>query len=323
MTIRTPRAIAAAIAALCLAPGAVRAADDAFGDFISPISNPVNFEDPRSRSDVRLIYAHHSIDPGFASAVGLGGGTADVVALQLRVALTDRFSLIATKDGYVWVRPDHQIPSVIEHNDGFANIALGAKYAFWKDEDTRTMATAGLRYEIPSGDAQALQGKVFINDALGDRGYGILNPFLSGLWGVGDLHLIGYTGFRLPPSDVDSSFFDVSLHTDYRLPFGPASWGLGSAYPTLELNWVQCIQGGDRVALDQEGFDFFDLGASQAGGTGVVTAAAGMRWRVADDLDMFGRRGGVDLGATWETPVTERKDIFGWRVTSDVTVWID
>ncbi len=40
-------------------------------------------------------------------------------------------------------------------------------------------------------------------------------------------------------------------------------------------------------------------------------------------LELGGRRGGVDLGATWETPVTDRKDTFGWRVTPDATVWID
>lgn len=71
-------------------------ADD-FDNLISPISNPVNFEDPRSLTEIRPIYVYHSIDDKFITQ----GGSVQLWALQLRYAIDDRLSVIATKDGYV------------------------------------------------------------------------------------------------------------------------------------------------------------------------------------------------------------------------------
>ncbi|MDX2168045.1 MAG: hypothetical protein SF182_13305 [Deltaproteobacteria bacterium] len=298
--------------------------DDPFVDFKSPITNPVNFEDPRATSEIRPIYAHHHISAQFANDALQQGGV-DIVALQLRYAINDRWAIIATKDGYVWLRPNHPIQGVVQHSDGWANIAFGAKYAFWRDAALRAMGTVGLRYEAPSGNAQGLQGPVFINSSLGDRGNGSMNPFLSALWGTGDLHLMGYSGFRFPLSDVDTMFFDLSLHADYTSPeltFAKPEWKIGTISPTIELNWVQALRSGDRIPLNAEGFDFFNLGSSNVAGTGVVTMGFGARWRFVDDLDIWGRRAGVDFGAAYELPITNREWIFGWRVTTDLIFWM-
>jgi hypothetical protein len=98
------------------------------------------------------------------------------------------------------------------------------------------------------------------------RGKGILNPFFSTAVGLDRFHFMGYLGTRIPVSADDSAFFDLSLHGDYQV---------GSFFPLLEFNWVQVLHGGRRLPLDQEGFDFFNLGASKAGGNGVVTMAVG------------------------------------------------
>lgn len=315
-----------AIAMASAGGGIARAAegDDVFAHFISPISNPTNFEDPRAVSDVRPIYAYHSIAKSFADEVGLGGGGVHVVALQLRLALTDRLALIATKDGYVFVRPENEIPGVVESSNGLANIALGAKYSFFRDPELGIIATGGLRYEIPSGEPQGLQGRVFRSyTGLGLEGDGVLNPFVSALWGNDQLHLVGYVGLRQAISGVDSSFFDMSLHGDFEIAdVEVGDTNLGSFYPTMEVNWVQTLDGGRRVPLSDEGFDFFNLGSSNAGGKGTVTMAYGGRWRVTDDLDVFGRKSGVDLGAAIEFPVSTDPGIFGWRVTSDLIFWV-
>ena len=310
--------------ALVLTGGVAGAAEDPFVGLHSPITNPTNFEDPRAVSDVRPIFVSHSISEDFAGNV-LKGGHVNVVALQLRAAVTERLAIIATKDGYVWVRPNNPVPGVVEDSDGWANIAFGAKYNFWRDEELRALATGGLRYEAPSGNAQGLQGPVFIANALGDRGNGLLNPFVNGLWGTGNLHLMGYTGFRFPLSGVDSMFFDFSLHADYELPeitFAKPEWKIGSLSPTIELNWIQCLRGGDRIPLSDEGFDFFNLGSSKAGGNGVVTMGFGGRWRFVDDLDIFGRTGGIDIGAAYELPITSNEEVFDWRVTTDFIFWV-
>ncbi|MEN0111602.1 MAG: hypothetical protein AAF805_12855, partial [Planctomycetota bacterium] len=63
-----------------------------FDDFISPMTNPVHFEDPRNVTEVRFIYWQHRVP---ATALG---GNVNLYALQIRARLTDRLSLIATKD---------------------------------------------------------------------------------------------------------------------------------------------------------------------------------------------------------------------------------
>jgi len=286
---------------------------DPFDGFMSPVTNPVNFEDPRATTEVRPLYVYHKLSNDFAKVVGADGGDAHVAAVQARLALTDRLAFIATKDGYVWLRPAEKIPGVLENENGFANVALGAKYALYRDPERRAIATLGLRYEIPMGNRDVFQG----------HGDGVFNPFLSAGWGVenlagiGDLHLLGYTAVRVPVSGDDSTFFDLSLHADYGIHIGPEGWG--PIYPLVELNWIHVLADGDRLPLDQEGFDFFNFGTSKSAGKGVVTMAVGMRYRIADNLaEIFGRKLGIDIGAAWEAPVTDREDIFGWRVTTDL-----
>jgi hypothetical protein len=50
--------------------------------------------------------------------------------------------------------------------------------------------------------------------------------------------------------------------------------------------------------------------------------AFGSRWRLLDGYEIGDRSGGVDLGAAYEFPVTDRHDIFGWRVTTDLVFWL-
>ena len=138
------------------------------------------------------------------------------------------------------------------------------------------------------------------------------------------LHLLGYIGLRqaITPA-VDSSFFDMSLHLDYdfaHLKIGDTD--IGSLYPTMELNWVQTVETGNRVPLSDEGFDFFNFGSANATGTGVVTIAYGGRWRFTDGLDVFGHKGGLDLGAAIEFPLSTDQGIFGWRATTDLVFWV-
>lgn len=300
------------------------AGEDPFAGFISPVSNPTNFEDARIESDVRPIYIYHSIDKHFLDPVA-PGGNAQIVALQIRLKLTDRLALIATKDGYVWLHPQHKVDDVVKNGNGFANVAAGLKYNFFRDVTLPALATAGLRYEAPSGEPQALQGEVFrSHNALGldlnKRGNGILNLFASGVWGDRNFHVLAYTGPRLALSGADSSFYDTSVHFDYRV------WNL---FPLIELNWIHVLDGGSRLRpvenaglkMDEEGFDFFNLGAPSAGGSDVATLGLGWRWRILDGLDVLGQSGGVDFGAVAELPIGTRHDLFDWRVTTDLVFW--
>jgi hypothetical protein len=281
-------------AGLACGGAALAEEEDPFRSWISPVSNPTNFEDPRATAEVRPIFAYHIIDEGFVT----DGGNAYIAAVQARVAIGDRLGIIATKDGYVWLNPDEAVPD----GNGWANIALGAKYAVWRDPESRSIATLGLRYEIPSGSEDVFQGKAD----------GVFNPFLSAGWSWGNLHLLGYTGARLPVSGADSSFFDLSLHADYQI---------GMFYPLLEWNWVHVLDGGRRLQIDQEGFDFFNFGSRSATGQDVITMAAGARIRPWERIEWCeGYIGSIDFGAVYEFPLSHEKDLFGGRVTADMVI---
>ena len=68
-------------------------------------------------TEVRPLYVYHKVDDDFLSPL-LDGGDAHVVALQLRVAVTDRLAILATKDGYVFLRPKEEVPNAIETKNG-------------------------------------------------------------------------------------------------------------------------------------------------------------------------------------------------------------
>ena len=69
--------------------------DHCFDRFISPISNPFFFEDPRSLTEFRGIY----IDNNLPSS--LENGAANVWTAQFRGRVTDRWSIIAPRLSYM------------------------------------------------------------------------------------------------------------------------------------------------------------------------------------------------------------------------------
>jgi len=287
MRIRQTSFVAAALlalAALVLMRAVGLAAESPLDEMISPVSVPTLNEDPRVATELRPMFMYTSIANDFVT----GGGNYQVAALQARVALTERIGFIATKDGYVWLRPDHAVPS----NSGWANLAFGFKGSVWQDAESASIVTVGLRYEAPWGNQDVLQG----------RGDGLLNPFVSAAKGFDDVHVQIYAGPRIAISGEDSSFFDGSLHVDYQL------WNL---YPLAEFNWVYVYDAGRRLPIAQEGFDLVDIGSSEAFGESVVTTALGLRYRILDDLD---------VGVAGEFPLTSDSGIFGWRMTTDL-IW--
>ncbi|MCB0323556.1 MAG: hypothetical protein KDD69_08280 [Bdellovibrionales bacterium] len=277
------RKMIAGLALSALAPGMALADEDSrLDEMISPVTNPVNFEDPRSISSVRPIFMFHKIPSDFIT----GSGDIQLWAAQVRLALTDRLAFLATKDGYIQINSD----KVLADSEGSANLAGGFQYAFYKDDAAGEIATAGLRYEAQTGDPDVFQG----------TGDGIISPHLSGAIALGDINLMGYTDLRLGVNDEDSDFWDVSLHADYPI---------ANFYPSLELNMAHVVDSGHRLPLEGEGFDLVNFGSAGSDGSTVVTLGVGGRYRAAEWLD---------LGASYEFPLTDREDIFAWRMTFDL-----
>ena len=165
------------LATLAATAGPALAADDSLSTAISPVSNPIYFESALIESEVRPIYMHHSIDEDFV------GGNANVYALQLRWAVTERLAIIATKDGYIDLNPD-----ALPHQTGWADVAAGLKYAVIKDEEHAFVLTPGLTFEIPLGQEDVFQG----------NGDGMWNVFTSAMKGFCNFHMTCNVGFNVP-----------------------------------------------------------------------------------------------------------------------------
>ena len=88
--------------------------DREFDSFIEPISNPIWAMDPRSMTRARFVFLNQMIP---AKSV-IGKGDLQVYALQLSVALNERWSIIATKDGYNTLQA-----AGIPNDQGWADVA--------------------------------------------------------------------------------------------------------------------------------------------------------------------------------------------------------
>ena len=260
--------------------------------YVPPLTNPIFNETPYITTEARPFYFYHKIPNSFVT----DGGDAHLIALQLRVALTERLGFIATKDGYADLNFDETLPD----EDGFANIALGFKYALITEPETESILTAGLRYEIPINDLES--GGIELQ---GD-GNGFLNPFLTGARVIDDFGLQASVGANIAlDPDKDTSILHYSLHADYELFPG--------FFPLIEMNGFTPIDHGDRStgALSKlDGVDLLNFGSEDRGTT--VTVGGGFRYRFTDH---------VQFGTGAETPVTDKDDtIFDYRVYFDLVL---
>lgn len=267
--------------------GFIKPSDTCFSNFISPISNPLFFEDPRTLSEVRLIFANHWLpqnNPVFQ------GGQAQYLAMQARVALTERLSFIATKDGYIWMDPDNPGAG---NPDGWADIAAGLKYNLIRDVENQHVLSVGTTFELPVGSNHVFEG----------RGTGEFHLFATnGIALTPKSHWLSATGFRLPTNTAArSQMWYWSNHYDYNI------WG--KWYAVGEVNWFHWMQSGNALPVNFEGGDLFNLGATNVAGNNMVTMAVGARrklWNMSE------------LGVGYELPVTARQDVMSSRLYIDL-----
>ncbi len=262
--------------------GLIKHSDSCFNDFISPMTNPVFFEDPRTLSEVRFIFLNHDL-PG-----ALGGNSVQVYAMQVRAALTERLSLIATKDGLIYT----QSP-VLE--SGYADIAAGLKYNLYRDVCRGRLLSAGFTYEAPTGSNKSLQG----------NGNGELNLFLSAGARIGSKsHWISTSGMREPmDTSLENRLYYFSNHLDRQLGDRPL-------YAFTELNWYNYQSSGTAFPLSIEGGDIFNLGSPGITGNDLVTHAIGFKAKP---------RSNMEVGIAWEYSMTKREGLLDDRLTAD---WI-
>jgi hypothetical protein len=260
--------------------------DGAFPGFVGPISNPYLSKDPRSLTELRLVFINNEIPTGHP----LQGGNFEVISLQARVALTERLTFIADKSGFAWIHPGGS-----PEEDGFLNVAAGLKYLLVRDVPSQFLWSVGAQFEPQTGE-----GRVFQN-----QGNGVLTAWTTmGKQFHDRWHLLGTAGYQFPLEGNDnSSFYYTSVHLDRRF----FSW----LYPLAELNWYHYNQGGNRGFPPEfgEGDGLLNLGTSGVGGNDLVTGAVGVKAAICCHLE---------TGAVFEFPITGRKDLIDNRVTFEV-----
>jgi hypothetical protein len=267
---------------------------------ISPVANPILFEDPNVTSEVRPIYMYHFLPNTFDFSGGKVplGGHVQVMAVQIRYALTERLGLIASKDGYIQFQPKN----TLGHAYGWADLAAGLKYALFKDEENQAIVTPGFTFTIPTGSRDVYQG----------HGSGIWNLFVSAEKGFADFHATANTGFIIPNNFSDNTAqIHYSLQLDYYTCQYFIPFVVMNGYTILSETESKADQSLSAVPLNTEGYDLINFGSSDAAGTSQISLGGGARSRLIKN---------VDVGVSYEVGVGNSVGIFQSRITADL-IW--
>jgi hypothetical protein len=282
---------------ITLTTTAVKAEDqDWKAGLISPVANPIYFEDARITSEVRPIFMQHWLPNRFdinGGSVPLDGYVR-VTALQLRYAITEKLGFIATKDGYIEFKPKGALQN--NHAYGWADLAAGFKYALVDSAENQLLITPGLTITIPTGDDEVMQ----------HDGEGEWNLFVSAAKGFDDLHLLGNLGVRIPNDDNEQT---TQLHYSLQLDYRTCDYFI----PFVCLNgYTVLTEGEDRllgaVPLNTEMYDLINFGSTDAKGDTFIVLGAGFRSNLTKDLS---------VGVAYETGTSTRQGIFDSRLTID------
>ena len=256
--------------------------DHCFDRFISPISNPFFFEDPRSLTEARGIFIDNSLPNS------IGNGDVQVWAGQLRGRVTDRVSIIAPRIGYLQVnQAGGGAPN------GFMSAPVGFKYNFVRDVERQLLISGGITYFIPSS-----------MNSLPPVGNGDFHFFLTGGKQIYDRgHWLSGTGFRIPSnSNWGTQLWYWSNQWDYELP--------NHIYPLVGLNWYHWMRSANlNVPIPVTGLDLLNLPTGGVAGQNVVTSVVGAKWKPS---------GNFEVGSGFEFPLTNHTDILRNRLYADV-----
>lgn len=279
------------------------------GSFVPPMMHPYLFEDPFITTGVNLVGIWHE----FPDDSILDGGDLWVAAAQVRVAITDRVAFIATKDGWVDFNPGLDL---LDDDRGFTDITAGFKVAAIDDRDHNFILTPSLRYQIDIGDHGILQG----------NGDGVFIPAVSAGWSPVDrFHVLGDFGAQVPiDTDAQSTSLFYHLHLDYAVhrnfvPFveiGGFHYTDGGDGSTLVK-----LKGGSHVPIGvaqsllgasaEEGYDYANLGSRGVANDDVLAWSLGFRVPLGEH---------VILGAAYERPITQNKDVLSQRASVMATI---
>jgi hypothetical protein len=269
--------------------------DAAFCNMISPVTNPFLFEDPRSLTEIRPIFIYQRIPGGQPDFFG---GNVSFFGTQARVAITNRLSFTVNKLGGIWLNPNDSSP--IGGDGGFAEIWLGPKFTFIRNEQTGSLLAGGLQFQIPAGSSGAFQHTGTLS-IVPYATYG--QNFLRDWFSHGFNGLIG-AGYSFSTNHERSDYFYLSGHLDLPVRITDRV----SIYPLAELNYWLYTTDATSFPIGSEGRDLINFGG-QAKGNNLLTGAIGARVKFTE---------AAQLGAAFEIPFAGNKDLFQYRFTVDL-----
>ena len=269
--------------------------DHKFENFISPVSNPIFFEDPRALTELRPVFIWQrtrDTNPVFA------GGDNFFFTLQGRVAFTESISLVVNKLGWTWTNPDGP-PAGIEDTSGFSELHLGPKFTFLRSDVSNTVAAVGLNFEIAAGSSGVAQ----------NTGNLSLSPYFSiaqNFWrtNYGSFNFMNTTGYSLGIDSKRSDFLYASFHLDFDI------LEAHQFYPLVELNWTRYVFNGSERPFGFEGSNLFNFGSMGVAGHSDLTLALGARYKFSEVLQ-FGLAGEFSL-------LGGSRHMEGFRLTADM-----
>ncbi len=258
--------------------------DHCFDDFVSPLSNPFYFEDPRSLTEVRGIFIENSLP------AAVDGGDFQLYAAQIRGRVTDRVSNIAPRLGVFNVnQAGGDTPT------GFLSAPVGFKFNFIRDAERQFLVSGGLTYFIKGAGG-----------ALSNFGDGDYHLYLTAGKQIFDRgHWLSGTGFRLPgDNNWGTQLWYWSNQWDYEVVDG---W-----YGLFGINWFHWMSSsGLNLGAPVTGLDILNLPHGNVAGTNVVTALVGLKWKPSAHCE---------VGSGFEFALTDRTDILRNRLYVDFLI---
>ncbi|MCZ2344102.1 MAG: hypothetical protein LC104_20255 [Bacteroidales bacterium] len=271
--------------------------DHSFPTYVSPITNPFLFEDPRSVTEVRPIFIYQKV-PNREPV--LNGGDLYWIGTQARIAFTNRFSVVINKLGGVGVNPSNNFNNFFDGSQfGFSEFWLGPKFTLIRNTETGTLLAAGATFQLPIGSNNVYQNT-------GDLS---IVPYLTygqNFWQstYGSFNGLIGTGYSASVNAKRSDYYYLSAHLDYDIG------NRHRFYPVAELNWFTYTTNGNTSPLNFEGRDLINFGSASRG-SNLLTGALGMRFKVFSFSE---------IGGAFEIPLVGNRDLFDYRFTLDY-IW--
>jgi hypothetical protein len=229
-----------------------------FPRFIGFLSNPVMNIDPRAITEFYPVFG----SSWTSSFPPLPSGNFQIYGAGLTVAASDRLAIGLNQGGFADAHYNRD-------RDGWMNLGGFAQYTLIADVPNQFLLTAGMRLEVPTGEAEVFQG----------HGPAHLSPYLTIGKEFGDYHFLAIGGYQFATnSEHDGTeLFYLNAHIDRRIN----CW----LYPLFELNWVQHTTGVDLSRGDRPGF--FNFGNFEVTGN-LLTMAVGANAVLVPEKVEFG-----------------------------------